>query len=90
MTVLGVLYWFICLSGLNWSERKYWSRVACWGQPGFFKTALDLLTSDDPVVPKTWTKVFAWLLDKLETLRPPTPPYLLRYRRNRTWLQQTG
>jgi hypothetical protein len=90
MTVLGVLYWFVCLLGLNWSERKYWSRVACWGQPSFFKTAMDLLTSNDPVVPETWKQVSAWLHDKLETLRPPTPPYLLRYRRHRTWLQQSG
>jgi Transposase DDE domain len=90
MTVLGVLYWFVCLLGLHWSERKFWSKVACWGQPSFFKTAIDLLTSNDPVVPETWAQVSAWVHDKLEPIRPLIPTYLLRYRRHRPWLQQSG
>ncbi len=87
LTVLAVLYWFICLFGLQWTERKYWAKVACWGQPSFFKVALDLLSADDPVVPGTWQTVQAWLEDKLEAQRPLTPTYLLLYRRYRPWLQ---
>jgi hypothetical protein len=68
-------------------ERKYWAKVACWGQPGFFKVALDSLSADDPVVPRTWQTVQAWLKDKLEALWPLTPTYLPLYRRYRPWLQ---
>ena len=90
MTVLALLYWFVALLGLRWTERRHWSRVACWGQPGFFKVALDLLTEQDPLVPQTWPSVHAWLHEKLAFLRPLPPAYLLRYRRHRFWLPQTG
>lgn len=90
MTVLGVLYWFVSLFGLQWTDRKHWSRVACWGQPGFFKVALDLLITMDTLVYSTWQTVHSWLRDKLQPLRPLTPTYRLRYRRYRPWLQQTG
>jgi hypothetical protein len=90
MTVLAVLYWFVALLGLQWTERRHWSRVACWGQPGFFKVALDLLSEQDPLVPQTWPSVHAWLREKLAILRPLPPAYLLRYRRHRFWLPQTG
>jgi hypothetical protein len=90
MTVLAVLYWFVCLFGLHWLGRRHWSRVACWGQPGFFKVALDLLTTADPLVSSTWQAIHSWVRDKLELLKPLMPTYLLRYRRHRPWLQQSG
>jgi len=90
LTVLGLLYWFVSLFGLRCMERRHWSRVACWGQPGFFKVALDLLTTVDPLILPTWQSIQAWLGDKLESLRPLTPTYLLRYRRYRPRLQQSG
>ena len=90
LTVLAVLYWFVCLLGLPWLDPASWSRVACWGQPGFFKVALDMLTAADPLVSTTWTTLSSWVRDKLETLRPPTPTYLLRYLRYRPWLLQSG
>jgi hypothetical protein len=64
--------------------------VACWGKPGFFKVALDLLTTMDPLVLPTWQEMHHWVRDKLESLKPLTPTYLLRYRRYRPWLQQSG
>lgn len=90
MTVLGLLYWFISLFGLQSMERRHWSRVACWGQPGFFKVALDLLTTADEFILPIWQTIQAWMGDKLESIRPLTPSYLLRYRRHRPWLQQSG
>jgi hypothetical protein len=90
LTVLGVLYWFVSLLGLRCTDRRHWCRVACWGQPGFFKVALDLLSTMDPLVPPTWQEMYLWVRDKLESLKPLTPTYLLRYRRYRPWLQQSG
>lgn len=90
MTVLAVLYWFISICGLHWTERQFWSRVACWGQPSFFKVALDLLTTDDPIIAPTWSTILHWLREKLWFLRPRLPHYLLRYRRHRFWLHQSG
>lgn len=90
MTVLGVLYWFISLFGLQRMDRRYWSCVACWGQPGFFKVALDLLTTADALISPSWQTIQTWVVDKLQSIRPLTPSYLLRYRRHRPWLQQSG
>lgn len=89
-TVLAMLYSFISHCGLHWTERRFWSRVACWGQPGFFKAALDLLTADDPLAFQTWPSILAWLRDKLWPFRPLPKLYQLRYRRYRTCLLQTG
>lgn len=86
MTVLAVLYWFISICGLHWSEPRFWSRVACWGQPSFFKVALDLLSTDDRTIIPTWPTILNWLREKLWFLRPRPPRYLLRYRRHRSWL----
>lgn len=66
LTVLAVLYWFICLLGDQWTDRRHWAKVACWGQPSFFKVALDLLTINDPLVTRTWQTVLLWLRDKLQ------------------------
>jgi hypothetical protein len=90
LTVLGVLYWFVSLVGLRCTERRQWSRVACWGQPGFFKVALDLLSTMDPLILPIWPEMHHWVRDKLKSLKPLTPTYLLRYRRHRPWLQQSG
>jgi len=90
MTVLALLYWFICLCGLHWNRPRFRSRIACWGQPSFFKTALDLLTSLDPLALSTWTRILAWIQDKLRHLQPLPKTYLLRYRRYRPWLQLSG
>jgi hypothetical protein len=90
LTVLAVLYWFVCLFGLHWTERKHWCRVACWGQPSFFKVALSLLEDDAALTAATWGSILAWIRDKLLVLRPFLPTYKLRYRRNRPWLQQSG
>jgi hypothetical protein len=100
MTILALLYWFICLCGLHWNYAHFRSRVACWGKPSFFKIALDLLTSQDPLAFSSWPNILAWLQDKLAHLRPLPKPYLLRYRKHRppgfvysrrpTRLPQTG
>jgi hypothetical protein len=66
LTVLAVLYWFICLLGERWTDRADWAKVACWGQPSFFKVALDLLTTQDPVIEPTWQSVQAWVREKLQ------------------------
>lgn len=90
MTVLALLYWFIALCGLHWDHAHFRSRIACWGQPSFFKTALDLLTTADELALATWPRIFAWLKDKLAHLRPLPKLYLLRYRRHRPWLLLSG
>jgi len=90
LTVLGDLYWFVSLFGLRCTERTHWSRVACWGQPGFFKVALDLLSTMDPLGSAHLEDIHLWVRDKLESLKPQTPTYLLRYRRYRPWLRQSG
>ena len=90
LTVLAVLYWFVSLFGLRCTDRTYWSRVACWGQPGFFKVALDLLGAMDAPTLLAWPSIHTWVCDKLESLRPLIPRYLLRYRRHRPCLQQSG
>ena len=86
MTVLALLYWFICLCGLHWDLPQFRSRVACWGRPSFFKVALDLLISHDPLALALWPSIFAWLQQKLAIWRPLPKPYLLRYRRHRNWV----
>lgn len=88
--VLAMLYAFISYCGLHWTERRFWSRVACWGQPSFFKTAVDLLTAEDALALKSWPSIRAWLRDKLWPFRPLPKPYQLRYRRYRSSLPQTG
>ncbi len=88
--VLAVLYSFLSYCGLHWTERRFWSRVACWGQPSFFKAAVDLLTAEDPLALQTWPAILAWVRNKLWPFRPLPKPYQLRYRRYRTWLPQTG
>lgn len=90
MTVLALLYWFIALCGLHWNRPRFRSRVACWGKPSFFKTALDLLIAEDSLAVSDWPKILAWLSDKLWPFRPLPKPYLLRYRRHRPWLSLTG
>lgn len=90
MTVLALLYWFICLCGLAWDRPQLRARVACWGRPSFFKTALDLLITADELALDTWPRILAWLADKLRHLRPLPKGYLLRYRRHRPWLQFSG
>jgi hypothetical protein len=90
MTVLALLYWFISLCGLHWDHPRFRSRIACWGRPSFFKTALDLLTTADELALATWPRILAWLIDKLCHLRPLPKLYLLRYRCHRPWLQFSG
>lgn len=90
MTILALLYWFISLCGLHWDRPHFRARIACWGRPSFFKTALDLLTIADELALATWPNILAWLKDKLWHLRPLPKPYLLRYRRHRPWLQLSG
>jgi hypothetical protein len=90
MTVMAVLYWLIALFGLRWTSRQFWSQVACWGQPSFFKTAIDLLMLKGNHVSTTWRCLRKWLSQQLDALQPPRPTHLLRYRRNRRWLAQSG
>jgi hypothetical protein len=90
MTVLALLYWFISICGLHWNHARFRSRIACWGRPSFFKTALDLLTTADELALVTWPRILAWLKDKLWHLRPLPKRYLLRYRCHRSWLQLSG
>jgi hypothetical protein len=90
MTVLALLYWFIALCGLHWDHPRFRCRIACWGRPSFFKTALDLLFSADTLALATWPSILAWLQDKLRHLRPLPKLYLLRYRRLRPWLLFSG
>jgi hypothetical protein len=90
MSVLALLYWFIALCGLHWDHPRFRCRIACWGRPSFFKTALDLLLSTDQLALDTWPTILAWLQDKLRHLRPLPKLYLLRYRRSRPWLQFSG
>jgi hypothetical protein len=90
MTVLALLYWFISLCGLHWDHPRFRSRIACWGRPSFFKTALDLLTTADDLALATWPRILAWLMDKLWHLRPLPKLYLLRYRCHRPWLLFSG
>ena len=90
MTVIALLYWFICLCGLHWDRPHFRSRIACWGRPSFFKTALDLLTSQDQLALPTWPDILAWIHAKLKHLQPLPKVYLLRYRRHRPWLQFSG
>jgi hypothetical protein len=47
LLVLALLYWFVCLCGLHWNHSRFRARIACWGTPSFFKTALDLLITHD-------------------------------------------
>jgi hypothetical protein len=54
MTVLALLDWFISLCGLHWDSPRFRARIACWGRPSFFKTALDLLTTADELALATW------------------------------------
>ena len=89
-TVLALLYWLICLCGFHWNYARFRSRVACWGKPSFFKIALDLMTVQDPFALDLWPSILQWLIDKLAHLRPLPKPYLLRYRKFRPWLSQTG
>jgi hypothetical protein len=88
MTVLALLYWFIAICGLHWDKPRFRCRIACWGRPSFFKTALHLLTTADELA--TWSRILAWLKDKLSHLRPLPKVYLLRYRRHRPWLLLSG
>lgn len=81
MTVLALLYWFICLCGLHWDRCRFRSRVSCWGRPSFFKAAPDLLITQDPLALDLWPSIFAWIQKKLATYRPLPKPYLLRYRK---------
>jgi Transposase DDE domain len=90
MTAIALLYWFICLCGIHWNHPRYRSRIACWGRPSFFKTALDLLISQDEMALPTWPNILAWTHVKLKHLQPLPKVYLLRYRRNRPWLQLSG
>jgi hypothetical protein len=90
MTVIALLYWFICLCGVHWNRPLFRSRIACWGRPSFFKTALDLLISQDQLALPTWPDILTWIHDKLKHLQPLPKVYLLRYRRNRPWLQFSG
>ncbi len=90
MTVLALLYWFIALCGIHWDHPRFRCRIACWGRPSFFKTALDLLTTADELALATWPRILAWLMDKLWHLRPLPKLYTLRYRRHRPWLQFSG
>jgi hypothetical protein len=90
LTVLGVLYWFVSLFRLQFMERKHWSRVACWGQPEFFKVALEMLATEDALILPTGQTINTWVSDKLEPILPLTPSSLLRYRRHWPWLQQSG
>ena len=90
LTVIVALYWLIALFGLRWTDRKHWSQVACWGRPSFFKTAIDLLMAKGRQVSDTWRSLKIWLSGQLYALQPPTPTYLLRYKRNRPWLKQSG
>jgi Transposase DDE domain len=90
LTVLALLYWFIALCGLHWNQPRFRCRIACWGRPSFFKTALDLLTTADDLALATWPRILAWIKDKLWHLRPLPKLYLLRYRRHRPWLQFSG
>jgi hypothetical protein len=90
ITVLVLLYWFISLCDLHWDQPRFRCRIACWGRPSFFKTALDLLISNDELALPTWPRIFAWLTEKLRHLRPLPKLYLLRYRCHRPWLQLSG
>lgn len=90
MTVLALLYWFISLCGIHWDSPRFRSRIACWGRPSFFKTALDLLTIADELALATWPRILVWLADKLSHLRPLPKLYLLRYRCHRPWLLFSG
>ena len=90
MTVIAVSYWLIALFGLRWTDREHLSRVACWGQPSLFKTAVDLLLTKGRHVGSAWRTIKEWLSQRLDPLKPPTPTYLLRYKRNRPWLKQSG
>jgi hypothetical protein len=45
LSVLALVSWCVGLFGLQWLERRFWARAACWGRPGFCKVALDLLTA---------------------------------------------
>ena len=90
MTVLALLYWFISLCGIHWNHSRFRTRIACWGRPSFFKTALDLLTIADDLALASWPHILAWLKRKLWHLRPLPRLYLLRYRRHRTPLQLSG
>lgn len=90
LTILALLYWFISLCGLHWDHPRFRSRIACWGRPSFFKTALDLLTTADELALATWPHILAWLSDKLSHLRPLLKPYLWRYCRHRPCLQLSG
>jgi hypothetical protein len=90
MTVLALLYWFIALCGLHWDHPRFRCRIACWGRPSFFKTALDLLITADELALSTWPRILAWLSDKLRHLCPFPKRYLLRYRHHRPWLQLSG
>lgn len=90
MIVLALLYWFVCLCGLHWNQPRFHARIACWGTPSFFKTALDLLITHDPLAIAAWHPVHSWLQDKLKFFLPCPKPYALRYRRNRPWYLQTG
>jgi hypothetical protein len=90
MTVLALLYWFISVCGLHWDSPRFRCRIACWGRPSFFKTALDLLTTADELALSTWPRILVWLIDKLRHLRPLPKLFLLRYRSHRPWLQVSG
>jgi hypothetical protein len=90
LTVLALLYWFISLCGIHWDKPLFRARIACWGRPSFFKTALDLLTTADDLALATWPKILAWLKNKISHLRPFPKLYLLRYRSHRPWLLFSG
>jgi hypothetical protein len=90
LTVLALLYWFVAICGLHWNQPRFHMRIACWGRPSFFKTALELLFTDDALALPTWPAILAWLRDKLRHLYPLPKLYLLRYRRFRPRFPQTG
>ncbi len=76
MLVLALLYWFVCLCGLRWNHPRFRSRIACWGTPSFFKTALDLLITHDPLALAAWPHILAWIHGKLKFFQPCQGPML--------------
>jgi hypothetical protein len=87
-----VLYWYLCLLGVRLDHPTYRAEVACGRGVSHFVLAIELVAMGHAAVPPTALRLLHWVRDTLFPRRPPTPAYLLRYRRFRpaALLAQTG
>ena len=90
LSAVILLYWYICMIAMRLKGHPCTVEVRAWGRLGECKLGLELLQLDSEAVYHTAQRILRWVEDKLFALQPLTPPYKLRYRRFRPWLQQTG